>query len=311
MPQPDFHHYAHGKLLLTGEYFILDGTPGLAVPTRRGQHLRRWRQPSEARQLSWRALDENGKTWLAARLDPERWREGSEIDPKSPNALLLKILWRAEELRPGCTKILAGARVETQLEFNRHWGLGSSSTLIAAMAAMLEVDPFALLAGSFGGSGYDLACARAEGPIIFTRRQGEVEVEALRWSPEWLEQTYFVYRNQKQNSREGIRAYRAATILEDDRRRIGFITHALLEKKLHLRSAAQLLREHEQIVARSLGLTPLQEELFPNFPGQLKSLGAWGGDFFWALSEENPEKVVDYFNDRGFPTVIPYNQMVL
>jgi mevalonate kinase len=311
MSQPDFHHYAHGKLLLTGEYFILDGTPGLAVPTKRGQHLRLWQNDHLGEQLSWRALDEHGQAWLEASLLPSWWATSADIDTNHPHAFLLKALRQAVNLRPGCTRILEGARVETHLEFNRRWGLGSSSTLVASLAELLKVDPYQLLAGSFGGSGYDLACARAEGPILFSREEGSVAVKSVAWQPDWLQQTCFVYRNQKQDSREGIRAYREANIRADDRLRIGAITHALLEESLHLRTAAQLLQEHEAIVAANLGLTTIQEEFFLDFPGQLKSLGAWGGDFFWALSEENPEKVTAYFNDRGFSTVIPYNQMVL
>ncbi len=30
---------AHGKLLLSGEYFVLDGALGLALPANYGQHL--------------------------------------------------------------------------------------------------------------------------------------------------------------------------------------------------------------------------------------------------------------------------------
>jgi hypothetical protein len=56
---------------------------------------------------------------------------------------------------------------------------------------------------------------------------------------------------------------------------------------------------------------PVQQELFPDFPGQLKSLGAWGGDFIWAVSEEPAEKVRAYFQARGFGTVIGYEDMVL
>ncbi|MTB52718.1 GYDIA family GHMP kinase [Lewinella sp. W8] len=311
MSQPDFHHYAHGKLLLTGEYFILDGVPGLAVPTSRGQHFRLWKGAATEGMLRWRAFDSAGQAWLDTVISPNQWMPGVEIDPGFPHALTLKALQRAEQLRAGATTVLNGARVETRLEFNRHWGLGSSSTLIAALAELFDLDPYSLLEGSFGGSGYDLACARAEGPIIFSRSAGSVVVEPQQWSPDWLQRTCFVYRNQKQDSREGIRAYRAASIREEDRRRIGEITRALLQEGLYLRAAAQLLQEHETIVARTLQLPTLQEALFADFPGQLKSLGAWGGDFFWALSEENHEKVAAYFNDRGFSTVIPYNQMVL
>ena len=31
--------YSHGKLLLTGEYVVLDGAKALAIPTNKGQYL--------------------------------------------------------------------------------------------------------------------------------------------------------------------------------------------------------------------------------------------------------------------------------
>ncbi|MEM0993828.1 MAG: GHMP kinase, partial [Bacteroidota bacterium] len=38
MAQPT-SYYAHGKLLLTGEYAVLDGAVALAVPSKLGQRL--------------------------------------------------------------------------------------------------------------------------------------------------------------------------------------------------------------------------------------------------------------------------------
>ena len=54
--------YSHGKLLLTGEYVVLDGAKALAVPTNKGQYLTV--KPIKERKLSWRSFDENNHVWF-------------------------------------------------------------------------------------------------------------------------------------------------------------------------------------------------------------------------------------------------------
>jgi hypothetical protein len=53
------------------------------------------------------------------------------------------------------------------LEFDRHSGLGSSSTVINNIAKYAGVDAFALNKIIFSGSGYDIACANAKKPVLF------------------------------------------------------------------------------------------------------------------------------------------------
>ncbi|MFK8165330.1 MAG: GYDIA family GHMP kinase [Lewinella sp.] len=309
------HLRANGKLLLTAEYFVLDGVPALAVPTKAGQRFTvSPAKPGAEHDLYWRAFDVAGERWFSHAFDRHEWMRPphqAKNQEEDTATRICQVLRAAKALRPGGTNHISGLEVMTHLEFDRKWGLGSSSTLIAMVAEWLEVNPYALLDTTFGGSGYDLACAVADGPILYERNGTTPKVTNLDWQPNWLQQTYFVYRNQKQNSREGIRAYREQTITNAVKEEIGSITTALLSPTLHLRAAAQLLLRHEAIVAQTLGLPTVQEELFTDFPGQLKSLGAWGGDFIWALSEESPEKVRRYFNERGYETVIDYDDMVL
>ncbi len=296
----------NGKLLLTGEYFVLDGVAGMAVPTRLGQTLSV--APHSGDNLQWEAFSATGEAWFSGAFKPTDWAR-SPVPCDDVRARINQLLHAAEELRPGCTRQLSGHTITTRLEFDRHWGLGSSSTLVACLAKLLQVDPYKLLEATFGGSGYDLACAVNNTPILYERTGPQVQ--PLTWYPDWAQNTVFVYRNQKQNSREGIRAYRNAKVSERERQEIHALSLAFSSPTLDLRTAAQILKQHETLVAEIIDEDPIQEALFPDFSGQLKSLGAWGGDFFWALSEESPEKVTRYFNERGFATVIPYNQMVL
>ncbi|NDB03562.1 MAG: hypothetical protein EBY38_07875 [Flavobacteriaceae bacterium] len=69
----------------------------------------------------------------------------------------------------------------------------------------------------------------------------------------------------------------------------------------------QLIRAHESAIAEVLNLIPVKQELFPDFKGEIKSLGGWGGDFMLALG---PKSSPDYFKAKGFPTVISFADMV-
>ena len=312
----------NGKLLLTGEYFVLDGVAGLAVPTRLGQTLTVTENDGDY--LQWNAYAADGTQWFDGHFLREDWAYQTAQGEARPQATgpdtfgvqsegvgarICQLLSAAEALRPGCTDQLSGSIVTTRLEFDRAWGLGSSSTLVACLAQLLQVDPYALLERTFGGSGYDLACAVNDTPILYERNGPKVI--PLNWHPDWVHDTVFVYRNQKQNSREGIRTYRQASVSDQQRMEIHDLSIALSSPAVDLRSAAQILQRHEKLVADVIGQDPIREALFPDFSGQLKSLGAWGGDFFWALSKDGPEIMREYFNERGYNTVIDYDQMVL
>jgi hypothetical protein len=68
------------------------------------------------------------------------------------------------------------------------------------------------------------------------------------------------------------------------------------------------MEQHEIIMSDVLETKTVQENLFPDFKGVVKSLGAWGGDFVMVLSKENPTA---YFKEKGYPTVLSYEEMVL
>ena len=55
---------ANGKLLISGEYTILDGSLSMALPTKRGQVLHYKEVDHDI--LHWRSLDIKGETWFEA-----------------------------------------------------------------------------------------------------------------------------------------------------------------------------------------------------------------------------------------------------
>lgn len=300
-------YLAHGKLLLSGEYAVLDGALALAVPTRPGQRLQIF--DGEPGALHWVSRDVDGSIWLDVRFTRDEIQKPLATGdfPSGVRDRLLYVLQAAGALQPGFLNRLAGCRVETRLEFPREWGLGTSSTLVANIAAWSGADPYDLLAKTFGGSGYDIACAAAAGPIFYRQMPGGRLVEPASFHPPFAGQLTFVYLNRKQDSRAGIRRYRErgeppAAELEEVSR-----LAAALAAAPDLEAFRMALERHEEVVSGWLGLRPVREQLFPDFDGSVKSLGAWGGDFILAAGGTAPEA---YFRDRGYATCLAYDQLV-
>ena len=292
------HFFAHGKLLLTGEYAVLDGALAIALPTQYGQEMHI--TPSEREGIFFRSLTQKGIPWYEGQLFVG--------DTNPITQTLERILSQAQRMQPN---FLTGqsVHVETRLDFPREWGLGSSSTLISMIAEWAEVDPYELLWNSFGGSGYDIACARASSPILYQLIEGKAKVYPIYYNPPFAASLFFVYLNKKQNSREGIALYQG---LKKNKKPLVTQLSQLTEEiyRTHsLDTFSKLLSEHEAVLSSYLRLSTAKDSLFKDFSGTIKSLGAWGGDFVLAIGEESYIK--EYFISKGMQTILPFAQMIL
>ena len=70
----------------------------------------------------------------------------------------------------------------------------------------------------------------------------------------------------------------------------------------------ELVNMHEAILSDALGIPTVKKELFSDYKGSIKSLGAWGGDFILATGNSSAS---DYFKNKGYFTVIPFREMIL
>ena len=292
------HFFAHGKLLLTGEYAVLDGALAIALPTQYGQEMHI--TPSEKEGIFFRSLTQEGTPWYEGQLFVG--------DANPITQTLERILSQAQRMQPNFLTDQS-VHVETRLDFPREWGLGSSSTLISMIAQWAEVDPYELLWNSFGGSGYDIACARASSPILYQLIEGKAKVYPIYYNPPFAASLFFVYLNKKQNSREGIALYQG---LKKNKRPLVTQLSQLTEEiyRTHsLDTFSKLLSEHEAVLSSYLRLPTVKDSLFKDFSGTIKSLGAWGGDFVLAIGEESYIK--EYFISKGMQTILPFAQMIL
>ena len=307
------NYYSNGKLLLTGEYLVLDGAKSLALPTKFGQNLtvEKIKEP----QLIWGSFTHSGECWFEAVFDLPKLRlvncafkSNKEGSAEVIAETLLSVLQEAKRVNPNFLNSENGFMVKTNLTFPRNWGLGSSSTLINSIASWAKVDAFQLLWNSFKGSGYDIACAQNNTPIFYKIKGAKPVVENVVFNPIFKEQLFFVHLNHKQDSKEGIAKFRKSSVsFQKEITAISSISDAFL-KATSIIDFNKLIVEHEHIVSSIINLKPVKENLFSDYFGEVKSLGAWGGDF--AMVTGNDETPA-YFKKKGFDTLLQYSEMIL
>ena len=308
-------YQSHGKFLLTGEYLVLKGALALALPLKLGQTL--LVETCHGASLQWDAY-KTDSPWFSVTLNPNTL-EIVDCNDQAKAEKLSQILKAVKQLNPKAFES-NGLKFTTHLDFDPNWGLGSSSTLIANLARWANVNPYELLKLTFGGSGYDIACATAEGPIYYQVKAEVPEpvegptpkVENVDFNPPFAEHLFFIYQGQKQSSSKEIKAFLAKANpadLQNDIEAISDISRAV-PKCQSLDEFAMLMQCHERIIARCIGQEPVQKR-FPEFEGVLKSLGAWGGDFILAATVWDKSQVEAYFKKKGLEVVFGYKEMVL
>ena len=299
--------------MLTGEYLVLDGATALAVPTKFGQDLvvEKIKEP----QLIWGSFTNTGECWFEAVFDLPKLRlvnatfnSDKEGSAEFIAETLQNILQEARKLNPEFLQNDHGFMVKTNLTFPRNWGLGTSSTLINNIAQWSSVDAYQLLWNSFSGSGYDIANAQNDTPILYELRNQKPTVTSVDFNPSFKDQLFFIHLNKKQDSKDGIKRFKAKRDkIKDELHLISEISKQLLLVK-ELSEFEKLIAQHETIIASIIELPKVKDSLFPDYFGSIKSLGAWGGDFILATGND---KTLSYFKEKGYATVLSYADMVL
>lgn len=309
-------YYSNGKFLITGEYLVLKGAKALAVPLKFGQELEVRPKTNPDFQLRWKAFaDPYGLTscrkfWFEAILDIESLEilESSDLQKAKTLSSLLK---QAKDLNPKTLRNIDGFDVYTNAGFDINWGLGSSSTLISNVAKWFGIDPFQLHFNTSAGSGYDIACANADGPVFYTLQGKRPLVETARFNPDFSQQLYFVYLGNKQQTNQSIRDFSGR--LNNKGREIERISEISdeLTSTHDLEEFEFFIEEHEQIMSAVLGVPTVKETTFAGFPGSVKSLGAWGGDFVMMSWRDGKKELIGYLAKKGLKTVFGFDEIVL
>lgn len=295
--------FSPGKLMLTSEYVAVDGALVLAIPTKLGQELFYTENDNQKSVIVWEAYHQN-QLWLKAVIDYKNWEILETNDSKAAE-FILKTLKNVQNLSEIKLKSNISYHIKTNLQFPSDFGLGSSSTLMANLAEWADVDAFILNEISLGGSGYDVAVAKEKSAVLYSRFPERV-YHKINFDPNYKDELIFIHLNQKQDTREGISLYKSKPTSTELINQYSELTKLIVNSQ-NLEEFSKLMTIHEQKLSNFLGIPTVKEKYFQNYPGFVKSLGAWGGDF--VLTSKFGD-YVNYFKNQGFPKIFSWSDLI-
>jgi mevalonate kinase len=267
-------------------------------------------QHKETDIVHWTSLD-RGKEWFRGTFNADDFK-AVETSDHQISAYLEKLLRAAASLAsindlpaPGYNKVI------TRLKFDRNWGFGSSSTLITNIASWFRIDPFELHFKVSEGSGYDIACAHAEGPIQYLLSDGNPKADHVTFNPEFKDRLFFVYLGKKQNTEQSISRLPIREEIHPSMiDAITTISDRMIECDA-LDDFESLMISHEEIIAQIIKIQPVKKTVFKDLPGMVKSLGAWGGDFVMLTWHDNRNELASYLQNKGLNTFFSFDELAL
>ena len=297
---------SNGKLFLIGEYVVMDGAKAFALPTKYGQCLFVSQLSEQSNVIYWTAKKHDDSLWFEVKFELSSL-EILETSHQKLSESLQSILRQAKQLNPSFFESNLAYNCETKLEYPQQWGLGSSSTLIDLISKWIESDPFELNKMTFNTSGYDIACAHNNQPILYSN-QPIVEVEKLELNWNFIDDLYFVYLNQKQDTQAvvGNHYKNKPKDLELINELSNLVIEATKVKTLHDFEA--IMDEYQDKLAVFMNQPKVKDLYFSDYTGSVKSLGAWGGDFVLVTKRKGFE---DYFKQKGYNIIVPFREMIL
>lgn len=295
--------FSPGKLMLTSEYFAIDGALVLAVPTKLGQEFFFDEKNDQKSLIFWKAYHQN-KLWLEAVIDYKEWQILDTNIPISAE-FIVKTLKNVQQLSNSKLAGTDSYYLKTNLQFPSDFGLGSSSTLMNNLSEWAGINAFQLNTMSLGGSGYDIAVAKEKSAVLYQNKP-EIHYKKVTFNPVFKDELIFIHLNQKQDSREAINLYKSKVKSDKLIEEFSNLTkEILLCNKLD--NFSRLMEIHEQKISHFLNMPTVKDRLFEDCPFFVKSLGAWGGDFVMSAKFRGFK---DYFRGKGFNTIFDWDNII-
>ena len=291
--------HSNGKLLISGEYLVLDGALSLALPCKFGQYLN-FTEDSNGT-LEWISKDMNDTIWFTAYFEAKTLKV-----LKTSNYNTVKWVKNILEFcnKNSLTNKSLQGKIECKLEFPNNWGLGSSSTLLNNLASLYEINPYDLHFSTTNGSGYDIACAGSNSALTYQVIENIPKVKKMDWSPVFKDEILFIFLKKKQKSNLEVKRFKELKKDPDLISRISSITKEIIYSKT-IEEFEHLLDEHEAITGQYIQSETVKSKYFSDYEGSVKSLGAWGGDFVLATRKNK-----NYFLDKGFDTILSFSEII-
>ncbi|GAA5220176.1 GYDIA family GHMP kinase [Membranihabitans marinus] len=278
----------------------------LSAPLKWGQTMKV--TESSGSDLRWVTLDHEGKKWFECILnliDFSIEKTNDEEKAKFIQQLVTSLIQLNSDFLSKWKKY----KVDCVLEFNPAWGFGSSSTLITNLATWAEVSPFELFFETQVGSGFDIASAMADAPILYQKDDESLTFEEIDLSQVVIDHSVVFYRGNKVNSHGAVEKWKMGKKVKSvDIDQMNSLSNAITNCN-SVSTYQDAVKEHELLVKKYIDVDCIQSQ-FSDYEGTMKSLGAWGGDFGLAVHED-ADYTLQYLKTKGIDTAFKLGDILL
>ncbi|MCX6231787.1 MAG: GYDIA family GHMP kinase [Bacteroidetes bacterium] len=303
----DFKLRANAKLLISGEYLVMNGAKALAFPLCFGQEMCVNLFPEPLLKWKSKQLDD---IWFTASFNLYNFEVISTSDDRIANELSCMLQF-ARNLNEEFLLTRNGYTVEVNADYPLEWGLGSSSTLISMLARWANVNEYALFRMISAGSGYDLACATQQQPVFYQLVNNMPVITTAEVGNGIKKHCLFAYLGNKQNTNHEIEQYnKSANPASEVIHRISELSDNFCKASDSYEITA-VMDEHEAVMSSVLNKTAIAMQRFPAFNGSVKSLGAWGGDFAMFAGHQPIEAMREEIKQFGITTIFSYDELLI
>ena len=259
-------------------------------------------------ELHWLTKDHNGAKWFECKLNLIDFSIEKTNDEDKAR-FIQTLVKSAARLNSDFLSKWKKYKVTCELGFDPEWGLGTSSTLIANLATWAELSPFELFFDTQEGSGYDVAAAMSDEPLLYQKNEDELSFETFEWEQALTDQMYVFYQGHKQSSQKEVQAWKSnKNWKKKDVQQVTSISEELADCQ-DVETAIKLLKDHVKLMEGILE-RKAYDGRFSEFEGVIKPLGAWGGDFGLALHSD-AEYTPQYLREQGIETVFRLGDIAL
>lgn len=294
---------SHGKLMITGEYFVLRGAKSFLIPTKFSQEMKIEIIENNSI-IDWTSYNEINKKWFSAKFClPSLKIVGALTKEK---LFLKKILDFIKLKRPKVFKDGTGLKIITNMDFRRNWGLGSSAMLINNLSRFYGLNPFEVSENTTNSSGADIAASLIGEPIVYSLIESSPKYFKADFNPPFSKNLLFVFLNKKQSSNNEVKKFNSLDTCYTEINTISQITNEIINCK-DINDFNYLIEKHESFISKKIKKEPVKKKLFKDFEGSIKSLGAWGGDFILACGKNISKS---YFTKKGFNTSFSLDEIL-
>lgn len=304
------NYFARGKLLLTGEYLVMNGASSIVLPLKFGQKLVVSHLTSDNNNLIYWKAYESGELWFQSLIN-KNTLDSTGFSNNEINNKVIRLLSAIKRISPAIFRFNGSLNLDFDMNFDRNWGFGSSSTMISLISQWAGVNPYELYYTIYNGSAYDIAASFANQPILYSIQNKIPEISEARFNPSFSQSLFFVYIGRKQSTEDEI-AYinRRNGKHEKTARMISDISRQVLTCNT-LSDFEQLMTKHENIVSDFLERPSVMEQHFSDYDvGIVKSLGAWGGDFVLMTCSQGRGHLANYLKKKGLNVIFEYNKLI-